>query len=319
MRALSFFNRWFYIAVILVLAGLALAPYDPQHAASNFALSLAKDLLKTTGVALLVANVFTFTMGTEQFMEYVRRRLIDIVVSKQFVDRLSEEDQRHLLKMTLSPPRNYSEVYSGIEDYFQNHIDESMQLFDSCYRGHFVINAEATIDSSNNRLKIIVDLDYIMYRIAESFDPLMLWFEDDDSRHVKTTIKSADGDSEEITDQSLEQTHDIDDPCMVKGFRMPIPERFNKHRHINISRRVEEFGQDHWQVFSYKAIKACDQLLINLRCSDDIVVRRCETYGAQEDFDIQISEDRTHVRVSYSDWLKPGFGVNILLARDDWH
>ena len=319
MTIRGFFSRWFYIAIILVLIGLIFASIESSHKEHQYFFDLISKLSESVGIAILVANIFSFTIGTTEFLQYIRQRLIDIVVSKDFIARLNQEEQRELLKMTLKPPRKLSEIYSGIDDYFKNYIDNSLALFDTCYRGHIVLSAEASMDQENHRLRVDLQLDYIVYRVAERFDPLLLWFEGEDSVHVETKIKSPRGEHEILTEQKLTELHDIRDPSMKQGYEMEVPDRFNQYRHINISRKIIEYGNDHWQIFSYKTIKPCDQLLLNLRCKDGIVVRRCDTYGLQDDFEIETSEDKTHIRVAYNDWLSPGFGVNILLADDTWH
>src|SRR5690606_21923128 len=106
-------------------------------------------------------------------------------------------------------------------------------------------------------------------------------------------------------------------PTMKQMMKIEIPEKFNNLSHINVSRKILERGSDHWQAFSYKTAKACDKVTISLRCKDDLEIKNCSTYGVQSKYSIEKNEHR--VKVTYNDWLSPGFGVNIIVSRNKFH
>ncbi|MCB1584177.1 MAG: hypothetical protein R3E90_15030 [Marinicella sp.] len=315
----DFFSKWFFLAIILILLGLLIHQTDHQNKTVDFIVEISAMFLESIGIAILVANIFSFTIGTNQFLSYVRERLIDVVISKDFITRLSPREQKDLIEMTLKPPRELSDVYSGINYYFLNYIENSMKLFDSCYRGQYVVNGIASVDVNSGKLKVDMEIDYVIYRVAEKFDPLIIFFEAKDSEHIETILKSPDGEKMKIDSESLVELKEIKDPSMEQGFECTVPENFNKFRQMSVTRKIVEYGNDHWQVSSLKIIKPVDRLLLNIQCEEDLVVRRCDTYGVQEEFEIQISENNKRIRVSYDGWLSPGFGINILLARDGWH
>jgi len=274
------------------------------------------NLFQSVGIAILVANIFSFVIGTEQFMQYIRERLINIVLSKEFITKLSPDEQRNLLHMVLKPAKELSAIYSGISDYFEQYIYDSLKLFDSCYRGHMVLDAVASFNEEKGCIQVEFDLDYIVYKVADVFEPIRLGLEDEDSEHIKTVIKGSRDLHSELTNENAENI-EVDDPTMKKMMEIKIPEKFNKLSHVNVSRKIVEYGSDHWQVFSYKTIKACDQLTITLRCKDGLVIRNCSTYGVQNRFAIE--RDDCKVKVTHNNWLSPGFGVNIMVAKEKFH
>ncbi|MBQ0775931.1 MAG: hypothetical protein KBT87_14770 [Gammaproteobacteria bacterium] len=263
-----------------------------------------------------MANIFTFILGTEQFVTYIREKLVSIVISKDFVSNLNQDEQRNLLKMVLKPAKELSAMYSGITSYFDQYVDDSMKLFDSTYRGHMRIDAVASYDEERECMQVLMEVDYIVYKISDKFEPIILGLEDASSEHLETIIRGS-GNMEELLTNEHAENIDSEDPTMNQMLELKIPEKFNTLSHINVSRKIIERGSDHWQSFSYKTAKACDQVTISLRCEEDVKVKSCNTYGVQSKYSIEKTESR--VKVTYNDWLSPGFGVNIIVAKKDWH
>lgn len=317
MNVRSFFSRWFYISVILIMGGLLFSSAQADHPSHAYLLGLISKLLESTGVAIFIANIFTFTISTNEFVKYIREKLMNIVMSKDFVARLDATEQKNLLHMVLKPTRELSNIYSGINDYFNQYVEDSMSLFDTNYRGHMVLDAVASIDGDKNILKVEFDLDYMVYKVGDEFDSLKLALEDERFEHIRTVVRAQGHEEKTVPAEMITEAEKIEDPTMKKLYEMEVPAEFNKFDQINVSRRVIEYGNDHWQVFSYKTIKTCDRLTVVFRCEEGLVIRNINTYGVQDKFVIERSKGK--VKVIYNDWLSPGFGVNILVARDGYH
>lgn len=312
----NFFSQWFYISVILILLGLVAADIQSTHISHQYILNVISRLFESVGIAIFVANIFTFTIGTDEFLHFVRNRLISIVISKDFVAKLNQDEQRSLLHMVLKPAKELADIYSGINDYFNQYVDESMRLFDSSYRGHMILDAVASYNTDKNCIQVEFELDYIIYKVSDNFESMKLGLENEESKHIKTVVRGAGNIEQILTDEDAKPI-ESKDPTMTQMSEILIPDKFNHLSQVNVSRRVIEYGEDHWQVFSYKTIKACDQLTIILRCEDGLVVKKCSTYGVQRNYSIE--QENSRIKVTYNDWLSPGFGVNLMVAKNDYH
>lgn len=188
----KFFNWAFYTSTIMILIGLIiqleLSIYTINNVYMKYSMDILGKLLENGGIALFIANIFTYIIGTEDFINYIRQKLMKIVVSKEFVTTLSMEEQQKLLKLTLKPSKDLSELYSGIDDYFNDYIDSSMKLFDNSYRGNLVLNAFASFNNELSKVQLEIDMDYTVYKVGDKFESIKGFFEDDDSKHVSTTI-----------------------------------------------------------------------------------------------------------------------------------
>jgi len=283
----------------------------------SFLIEICSKIIESIGISILIANIFSFTIGTEQFLDYIRDRLVKVVISKEFITRLSPDEQRSMLRMVLKPSKELSEIYSGINDYFNQYIEQSMRLFNNCYRGHMHLDATASFNKEKGVVQIEYDVDNVVYKLAEEFDPITVKFEDDSCEHIRTIIRGQDGEWEEISEDSVSAMDQLNDPSMVKGYSIPVPQKFNDLDQVSISMRLVEYGNDHWQIFSFKTLKPCDQLSITLRCEEDLVIKNVNTYGVQKNFAIEKNDKK--IKVTFNDWLSPGFGVNIMVAKENHH
>lgn len=319
----KFFNWAFYASAIMILIGLIiqleLSIYTINNVYIKYSMDILGKLLENGGIALFIANIFTYIIGTEDFINYIRQKLMKIVVSKEFVTTLSMEEQQKLLKLTLKPSKDLSELYSGIDDYFNDYIDSSMKLFDNSYRGNLVLNAFASFNNKLSKVQLDIDMDYTVYKVGDKFESIKGFFEDDDSKHVSTTIYAKNTTPVVLidTDATPIEKENINDPCVVKGFELKIPEQFNEFQQININRKFIEYGNDHWQVFSYRTVFPYHGIIINLKCSEDLKIKHYITYGKQQDFDVEKLD--SSIKIQNHNWMNPGFGANVVISLDGYH
>jgi len=73
----------------MIMTGLIIADIQSTHASHQYIYHLLSNLFESIGIAILVANIFSFVIGTDQFMEYIRERLINIEIkgSEYLIDK----------------------------------------------------------------------------------------------------------------------------------------------------------------------------------------------------------------------------------------
>lgn len=319
----KFFNKFFYISFIMILLGLIiqleLNVYRVDSVYITYFLDILGKLLENGGIALFIANIFTFIIGTEDFLDYIRQKLMKVVVSKEFITTLSIPEQQKLLKLTLKPSKDLSELYSGIDDYFNDYIDSSMKLFENSYRGNLVINAYASYNSELSKIQMDIDMDYTVYKTSEKFESIKFYFEDDDSKHVSTTIYAKNTNPEVLTDQDARalDPSEISTSSVTKGFEIKVPDHFHEFQQININRKFIEYGNDHWQVFSYRTIYPYHGIIIHIKCAENLQIKHYLTYGKQQDFSVE--QINNTIKIQNHNWMNPGFGANVVIALDNYH
>lgn len=313
----NFFSKWFYISIVFILIGLVLSslnnPNNPNQTAS-YLISLLSSFFKDIGMAVFVGNIFSFILGTNEFFGYIRDRLIKIIISKDFVTTLATEERRDLLKTVLRPSNELSSIYSRISDYFESYVDNSLKLFHSPYRSGLSINALIRFDENKKKIIAEEDISYRIYRVDNKFEDLIIGFEDTSSEHIETRVVTPTGEEKTFSQEDLKENSMNKDDSIRKSFSLTLPDEYDIHHHLSIHRKLIEYGEDHWQLFSYKTIQPCDGLDISIRCQGDVKVRTYITYGSEPKF--KTTMEPSKIRITCDDWLRPGFGVCVVLSRD---
>ncbi len=315
----SFFSKMFFWALLLILAGEILDSILSNYQGhARYWINILSKMSTNIGLAIFVANIFNFILGTESFISYIRDKLIKIIISKDFIKRLNSNERKVMLKDLLKPGHELSKIYSGINDYFDNYISESMLLFNSHYRSGFVINASVKKCNKCNKVTIESDMNYRIYKVMGEFENLPIYFESSDSKILSTKVTAPDGTEESLTENEVIETekvkskHDIADQTVPVGSTQSIPTSMEKYKHLDISRKILEYGEDHWQLFTYRASQPCDKIQITITCFDNLEVKNCVPFGQSKKF--KIENDKTKIIISCNGWLKPGFGVAVLVA-----
>lgn len=315
MQLKNFFTKYLFISISLILFGILISMIPSSNKTVSFIIEVIAKIIESIGVAIFIGHIFTFTMGTEEFLNYIRNRLIKIVISKEFITKLSQSEQKNLLRMVLKPTKELSNMYSGINSYFTQYIDESINLFKKSYRGHMNIDAVASYNKEKNKIQILFDLDVITYKTDDMFEPIQLSLEEESFELLGVTIKGKGGEFEEINKEIIENILKPNQSGMKKRHEIIIPDKFNSLTQINTSIKIVEYGEKEWQIFSFSNAKPCDQLSITLRCEDNIIIKSSNMYGVEQKFSVEKSDKK--IKVTYNDWLSPGFGVNIMVAQNN--
>jgi len=261
-RFLPFFSSWFFIGLIILLLGVILESNNEKIGDEyKYWYAIAYDLLKNIGIAVLISNVFSHVIGTQQFIDFIRDKLINIIVSKDFIQKLNKDERRDMLHVILRPTKELSQIYSGINRYFNTYITDSLKLFNSHYRSSYNINAEAMIDKDKNVVYVEADLNYRIYKVLGEYEKLPIGFEDEESKVIFTKVTAPGGLEEIIENVDLKKKEDIEneellknDPSILTGSTVQIPDSFKEFSQLDVSRRVIEYGNDHWHLMTYRSL-----------------------------------------------------------------
>ena len=318
---LRFFSKYFFISIIILFIAVIMDLEKTNIPNSfSFLYSVMVEVLKSVSIALFLSNVFDFVIGTKSFIEYIKDKLIGIIITKDFMAKLNKDDRKEMLKTILRPSREISKIYSGINQYFTNYVDGSLKLFNSHFRSGYTVFGVASYDNQKNKVRLEINLNYRIYKVMGEFEKIPIGFEDEDSTLVSTTISGQNNieeiincDNTMLSRESLKESLLKNDSTIKRGSEITIPEKFNQFNQLDISRKIVEYGEDHWHLFTFRCSQACDKLSMIISCNDDLIIRKIIPYGNVENFSIDKQDNK--IIVNCNDWLNPGLGLSILIAR----
>jgi len=164
-----------------------------------------------------------------------------------------------------------------------------------------------------------------MFKVLGEFEKIFVGFEDEDVEELPTDIHAPDGrkhtiECNEIPQADLKNAETDNafrnDQSLTKGSLSIIPDDFKMYDYLDINKKINEVGGDHWHLYSLRITQPCDKFSATLSCSDDLVVKKCIPFGNVDTFNIDIDKDRKKVKMFCNEWMKPGLGITILVAKN---
>jgi hypothetical protein len=319
-----------FLGTVLILISIILNDIldsDIIPSKFNIYIDIVVNLVKNFGIAIIIAYIFSFVSSTQTFMNFIRDRLISIIITKDFLGKVSNDERREMTKKIL----NYTEepVYSGINDYFNKHISQSLSLFETHFRSAYQVNAIAKLDINKKVVRVDAELRYRMYKVSGNFEKLNIGFEDETVEDQPIIIYTPDGKMKTINTKLISkedikntktgfETNFQNDASLVKeSFAIldkKLKQELEQYDYLDVVNRFTEFGNDHWHLFTLRITKPCDKLSIYLSCDDELVIKKYIPFGELNSFNINCRDENKIIDIFCNEWIEAGLGVAILIA-----
>lgn len=319
----EFFSKWFFGGIILILSSIiwqkSLGPQN--ESISYFLQSVGVTFLSTIGISIFVGSIFNWIIGTQNFSDYVKSKIVNVLISKDYIGDLDVEKKESMLMSIMRPNKLISLVYSRINDYFQLYAKRSMNLFkEQQFRSNLSLEGRAKY-GENGKVCVDYRFSYRTYVVDKEHENLRVGFNDDKAKIKKTKVALPDKEYEEITSNIVEKNQVsgyLGNDCATRLiFESSLPnDNYRKAKYLNVIREMEEYGENHWINFSYRSSKPTDGLSMTIDCEDDLIVKDAVPYGPTNGFNVTISDDKKRVSIICNAWMDPGYGVNILIAKE---
>jgi hypothetical protein len=321
-----------FVGIILILISIIindmLLVNIPGNSKLSFFTTVINELIKNAGIAIIIAYFFTFVSGTRSFMDFIKDRLISIIITKDFLSKLSKDEQRDILYTTTQPSEELLSNYSGIKDYFSMHITKFLALSETHFRSSYQVDAVAKIDKTENIVYVDSQLSYRMYKVAGKIENLNTGFEDEKVKEEPTKIYTPDRKEYSIEEEQLgrdklmSREMDVDfknDPSLysvsVPIINADLKNELLKHKYLDVVKRITEFGNDHWHLYTFRIIHPCDKFSIALSCQDGLIIKKTIPFGKIDSFIIDCRDENRIITILCNEWLEAGSGVAILIAK----
>lgn len=313
-----FFSKYTFWGVIAILISIIVSIVTPiEECWQKIVFPIISAFLQTLGIAFVMGSIFDFSKNSKEFTEFISNLLSNIVVSKEFLSKLTKDDKTNALSLILKPTNNQLEQYSNINEYFLKKIDESTKMFVTNFKSHLCINLIAKYNSEN---KVIITgtMRYRIYKIQDKYEPLTLTFDDQNGKILKRRIISSD----KIYDIDIDN-EDVGKQKQAKGgfiyteYTFEIPNELTKYKYLTIESEIEEIGFDHWTLFNWTSLTPYDGLSFTLICQDDLTVKRKSLFDNKEQYVFSESDDKKKLEICSTDWLDPYTGFAIVIAKQN--
>jgi hypothetical protein len=313
----KFFFKYFLVGLALILIsvvyknGIEVFVHDPFW---KEVFSYLISIIDIIGPSLLVASLFTFSIESRSFIDYIKDIIENVIIKKEFLGKLSLIDKREALQRILYPNKEHFNLFGNIKNYFDETIEKNLTLFEYNFKSHLQINITAKND--NEGFYLYECFSYRIYKGEKGFQPVRFGFENTESKLVSCEYATSKGNIIRLKETDF----CIDDQIEESGskwclYSYNIPSEIEGD-YITLYSKTIEKGHDHWQLFSYKTILPSEGLNLILDCSNDITIKEFMIFDNDKNYNCQLSNDKKRLEICTTQWLSPGVGLNILVSKN---
>ncbi len=306
----SFFLNYIWLGVCLILVAVIISQKNSKD--SQF-ITVLVELLKTIGVSIMVAAVFSFAASTSEFMDKIRELLQEIIVNRKFLGNIAPESKKLALHALLHPSDAETNRYADIDDYYDLYVNRTLDISARNVRGNYQVNGTVFKDLTANKVAIHAIYSYRLFPSSAGFGSLDLAFYKEDvlSRCDRITISTPEGDKKVIESPEMkEQKHGKN---ILKKYSYDLSEYNGKFQHIDIELIATEYGFDHWILHEFQALQPTDGFKYTLHCMDGLSVKKSLVFVFDANYYIE-EQDHGIFSISCNQWITEGAGVAVIIA-----
>lgn len=299
--------------VVIILVSIII---DLCNSDNIFLLNILKNGLSTFGCALLVGAIFDFSKNSEAFTIFVSNILRNIVISKEFLNVMSEEEKKNSLELILKPTNLQIEQCSSIDLYYKKSIDTFMDLYKTPFKTDLIINIR--ISKENGGLVAKGDMTHKIYKVNGEYQPIITTFERDDCKILDSYIIFPTGNKVKLESDSVKETNDknkIDENGEIaRKYETIIPRHYYEYPFLTVCREIFEPGNDHWINFHWLSLTICDGIYFKLICDKGISIKDYLVFDNKKCYDIEVNTEKDEITIISTNWLNSYSGFTITVS-----
>ena len=287
-----------------------------KQESAGMILRTLKPAIGIIGPSLIVASLFTFSIESKGFIEYIKDQLEKITIKKEFLDKLNDVDKREALRRILSPSNDKYQLYNNIKNYFEETITKAMSLFEYTFKSNFTIDVNAFI--KDDRVCFEETISQKTYRGKDGLYQIKIGFSEMPMHEfISVQYILPNGECKQINKDKFKITRDVDESGFKNiMYNYDIPEPIETE-FISVIIKYYEYGYDHWQLFAYKTMIPSEGIKVTINCNDDLVIKEHLIYDNDKNYTCNISENKKRLNIFTSQWISPGNGINVLVAKEN--
>lgn len=305
-----FFTKYTIWGFMIILLSVII---DLLNTNNYFVINIVTNILSSIGIAILVGAIFDFSKNSEAFTSFVSNILRNIVVSKDFLNVMSEEEKKNSLELILKPTDLQIEQCSSIDLYYKKSINTFMNLYNSPFKTNLIININ--VMKENGRIVARGDLTHKIYKVNGKYESIITTFEHDNCKIIDSFIILPNGEKIRLENESVKVTNNAEEINengeIAKKYETQIPDKYCDSSYLTVCREFEEVGNDHWINFHWISLTICDGIFFKMFCDKDITIKDYLVFDDKMCYDIEVNNTKNIIKIISTNWLNSYSGFTI--------
>jgi hypothetical protein len=308
----KFFLNYFWLGLVVLLTTIVISE---KITTPSFIINVIIETMKTIGISILVASIFSWTFESFSFIQRIQELLRSVVVKRDFLSNLDNESKMDALKSIIKASTIEKNIYANIDDYYNYYIKQTMSMSEKNVRSDYSVNAKIYIDKVKNKIACEQITNYRLYPNENGFGIMRVGFIDEDQINEVSYVRiyKPEGGREEHCCENIKLEEEDFGGQLSRIAKIDL-NKYNNEKHLKIEIKVIEYGHDHWISFPFQALQPTDGLRYQITCSDSIQIVTCVTFGQGIDFNIDENVLKTEACVTTYQWVNEGTGIMIVAS-----
>ncbi|MFA5428401.1 MAG: hypothetical protein WC279_09385 [Sulfurimonas sp.] len=252
-----FFNKFFksYFAwgfIVLLIIYLIRALYPDIH----YIVDSFLKLFETFATAVIVASVFTYSIESPNFLNIIKKKLEDVVISKKFLGEISTESKQEAIKYMLRPSESQLNKYSNLEAYYDHYIQQTLDVTNKNVRSQYRANITISVNKAENKIYANWIISYRLFPSEHGYTPVEAGFLKTDTcskvKEINVLIPGKERKKITIDESSKKEIEE------ANVYEVNIDALAEYSPHVDIEMKITECGYDHWMAVNFKALQPTD-------------------------------------------------------------
>ena len=193
------------------------------------------------------ALLFTFSIESRHFVDYIKGNLENVMIKKEFSDKLNLIDKKDALQRILKPSPDQYDCFSNMKNYFDETITKAMSLFDYNYKTNLHITLNAKLDTQKNLTLLDELISYRLYKGKTGYNPIQVGFEKDTSELLEAEYILPDGKSTKVKTEEFAKEEKIEESGFKWNlFKFGLPKCISCD-YVTVRVRSIEYGKDYFR------------------------------------------------------------------------
>lgn len=313
----KFFKNFLFWGVIVTLIGvifdLVIAKYW-DNATFILLCNIISNVFLTVGVGLIVGYIMDMTKNNDTFIEYIQNRIKSVVISKDFIRKLSSEEKQKIVEQCL--------LEDNIHDKMIQYVKYKTEKLSKLSNGNLRSNIDYTTTASKKNGKVLLHtvMSYRIYKVNNTYQNIEHIFDKPTSKVLEMSIINSKKKFYKIDQALLKNTpYVINENDTLYINSVEVPSHLKNENSLSLKILVEEEGYDHWAHLVWMSLYPTDTITYKIICKDGLIIKEHFIFDDQKGLYYTHKEkddngNITEYTISCDEWTDPYTGFLLIIS-----
>ena len=210
--------------------------------------------------------------------------------------------------------------YPNIGNFYGFFIDKALDINKKNVRSNYTVMSHAYFDKTKNKIAIEGKYSYRLYPSVDGYGDITIGLDEamPDNKCTFLSISSPTGYMQTFKEDDFKYENNTKEGKPTRECKIVINdyEKMRDCNHLDVDLNVQEYGEDHWILLTFKALQPTDGFRFYLRCDDNLSIKDYSVFvvGAKYDVQHNLSNSDKEITITCNQWINEGSGLSLVVG-----